>query len=315
MGVKPLLKWAGGKGAHLSHINSVLPKEINNYIEPFVGGGSVLLNLCERVENGDIKLKGNIYAWDVNPHLITMYQNIQNHPHDLCAELEQLYHMYNSIHTMKVQSKDERTPESIEEAKLSKEAYYYWCRHQFNNKMNSNDSVSPALSALLMFLNKTCWRGVYREGPRGFNVPFGNYKKLCLETDNILRVSSLIRNVNFSIASFDDALNKLLQMGSISDGDVIYMDPPYYPENKTSFVDYVKNGFSIEKHNILFDMSHTLRNIGATVIVSNSNVNQVLDRFVDGWDIINIRCKRFINSKDPSKESTELLIVSNLCAG
>ena len=121
---------------------------------------------------------------------------------------------------------------------MSKESYYYWIR----NKYNTIEKNTVECSALFMFLNKTCFRGMYREGPKGFNVPYGHYKKtpVIIKQQDLNTISELIKDVEFIHSDFRDSIKK------IKPSDFVYFDPPYAQENKNSFVDYVADGFTLE---------------------------------------------------------------------
>lgn len=289
--VKPILKWVGGKTQIIDHIISKFPKEIKNYYEPFLGGGSVLLKFLSEVKSGNINLTGSVYASDINKELIGVYKNIQTDYLELYNQIMVLVNQYNIIKN----KKGNRSPETEVEALESQETYYYWIRQQYNkNKTNTPDSIQ--VSAYFIFLNKTCFRGVYREGPNGFNVPFGNYSKPeILNKENLKEVSNLIKDVKFQCKSFENGLV------NTQDNDFIYLDPPYYPENEKSFVGYTYNKFN---HELLFDKVYS---IPGTKLLSNSNTEYVRDRFKT-QTIIEIETKRSINSKDPSAKTKELLI-------
>jgi DNA adenine methylase len=188
--VKPILKWVGGKSQILEQVLKKFPQEITSYHEPFLGGGSVLIGLLSKREQGDIYISGSIYASDVNPCLIALYKNIQTSPETLIDALKVL------------QTEFRNCPENIG-LKAHQKFYYYWMRNRFNAL---EDKTTVEASALLVFLNKTCFRGLYREGPNGFNVPYGNYKDpKVFSAKHILEVSELIQNVTFTCCSFEEA--------------------------------------------------------------------------------------------------------------
>ena len=144
MNHKPIIKWVGGKTQIIDQVINLFPKTIENYHEPFLGGGSVLLALLENVKNNKITVKGRIYAYDVNQTLINMYKNIQSNPDELFNQLSGLIEIYNNITT----KNGIRKAINLEEAKTSQESYYYWIRLLFN-KMTPDDKNSILGSAYL----------------------------------------------------------------------------------------------------------------------------------------------------------------------
>ena len=295
---KPILKWVGGKTQLMNNILSKMPNEINNYHEPFVGGGSVLLGVLSLKQQQKINIKGNIYAYDLNPALINLFKHIQNNKDELYKILTDYKEQYNKINTLKSETKNNKDI-SDEQALKSKEQYYYWVR----NKFNKLDKSTLEYSALLIFLNKTCFRGLYREGPNGFNVPFGHYKTniAFVSIDDLNNIYSLIKDVNFICSSFEISLKK------IKKNDFIYLDPPTYPEIKTSFVNYTNNGFDIDDHNSLFNQILSLNEKNVKFMLSNSNVEEVV-KFFENFEIIIVNARRAINSKKPNSTTTEVII-------
>lgn len=295
----PVLKWVGGKTQIITTIMELFPRKINNYYEPFLGGGSVLLALLSLVKMGKIVVEGCIYASDVNPYLIALYKNIQKKPNEIIHETQQLVNMYNQITGSVVN----RKPTTMEEAISSKETYYYWIRANYNAMA---DKTTPAASAMLLFMNKTCFRGIYREGPNGFNVPYGNYKNPSVINEaHIYEMSALIQPVIFVANDFDNALLTTQN----SETDFIYLDPPYAPETETSFVGYTSNGFDLSCHNKLFDHCEKMKKNGNKFLMSNADVKLVTDRFPNtDYTVRKIECRRAINSKNPNAKTNEVLI-------
>jgi DNA adenine methylase len=145
---------------------------------------------------------------------------------------------------------------------------------------------------------------LHREGPNGFNVPFGNYKNPnIIDTENILLLSDLFKNVIFTVASFE---TMLLQA---KEGDFIYLDPPYVQETLTSFVSYTKDKFDKNKHFQLFNECYGLTNKNVKFVMSNADVQMIQDSF-KMYSIYTIQCKRAINSKSPNSTTNEVLITN-----
>jgi DNA adenine methylase len=277
--MKPFLKWVGGKTQIIDDIVALIPDTVNNYYEPFVGGGSVLLAV---LASG--ACKGTVYASDVNPHLIQLYVDIQRDPDTFLKEVRTLADAYREYPDEEGGTRD---PTRLEDVR-TRESYYYWTRKQFNREGGS---------ARFLFLNKTCFRGVYREGPNGFNVPFGHNKNPSIVSDEHIRdVSQLIRHVVFRQCSFADAL------GDVANGDFVYLDPPYAPVNVTSFVGYTASGFS--DHEALFTLCKKLK---GDWVMSNADVPLVTQSFCEYPRRV-ISCKRTINSKNPESRVNEVLI-------
>jgi DNA adenine methylase len=284
--MKPFLKWVGGKTQILDEVLDLFPFEMDNYHEPFLGGGSVLLAVLSTPS----RILGKVYASDINPVLISLYQNIQTDPDGLIAELRSLTEEFGRCGTVGVN----RNPTTLEEALTSPESYYYWIRRQFNRQ------PSPAM---FLFLNKTCFRGVYREGPNGFNVPYGHYKNPgILDEEHLREVSRLIQGVVFRTRNFQESL------ADVRAGDFVYLDPPYAPDSHSSFVSYTASGFSLENHQTLFK---TVQSLPSHFLMSNSDTTLVRDAFAGGpYTVDTVLCKRTINSKNPTATASELLITN-----
>lgn len=296
---KPILKWVGGKTQILEKIIAEFPTEINNYREIFLGGGSVLLTLLSYVKNGIIKLHGNVYAYDLNEPLIYVYKNIQTAHNELYNEIQHLIADFNSCGNGEIN----RTPKNIDEAKITKENYYYWIRTEYN-KLNLSDKKTPKGSAMFIFLNKTCFRGVFRVGPKGFNVPYGHYNSPeIINQEHLNEIHHLIQNVIFECCDFSASLN------NVEPNDYVYLDPPYAPETNTSFVGYTENGFNLDNHNNLFNMIHKLTETNTKMMMSNADVSLVRENFIsEKYNVTSILCKRSINSKNPEAKAKEVII-------
>ena len=297
---KPILKWVGGKTQILDKLLPYFPTEINNYREIFLGGGSVLFAFLTYVKNGIIKIHGNIYAYDLNEPLIYIYKNIQSNHNDLYDVLQELINELNSCGNGAIN----RKPTTIKEAKESKENYYYWIRSQYN-KLSCNDKKTIKGTAMFIFLNKTCFRGIFRVGPNGFNVPYGHYNNPeIINKVHLQEIHELIQNVIFESCDFNTSLN------NVETNDFVYLDPPYAPETSTSFVGYTENGFDVDNHNKLFELIHQITQANAKIMLSNADVTLVRDSFSnkEKYNISSILCKRAINSKNPQAKAKEVII-------
>jgi DNA adenine methylase len=292
---KPFLKWVGGKSQIMDTLLEKFPKEMNNYHEPFLGGGSVLLAVLTLRKENKLVIKNKIYAYDVNDRLITIFNHVKNNKNELFETLQLHRNVYDNLKGEDVN----RKPTNEHEALTSKESYYYWLR----NKYNSVDVKSIESSALFLFLNKTCFRGMYREGPKGFNVPYGHYKKtpILVSKEDLDNISDLIQDVTFAQSDFSSSINQ------IKKGDFVYLDPPYVPEKESSFVNYVKEGFDTEMHTNLFNNVKTFKNNSIQFVMSNAKVNFVMDSFKD-YSYEEIIARRSINSKNPGSTASEVLI-------
>lgn len=293
---KPFLKWVGGKTQILDNVLSKIPKKFNNYRELFLGGGSVLLAVLSLQKQGKIDIQGKIYAYDINETLIHVYKHVQNNKDALFGHIERYINEYDSLDGTDIN----RKPATIDEAKTSKESYYYWIRDKYNN---IDDKSSVERSALFMIINKLCFRGMYREGPKGYNVPYGHYKTTptIITREDLDIVSELIQDVVFECCGFETSIKKSVK------GDFVYLDPPYAPENAKSFVGYVADGFDLNAHNNLFDGVKSLNQKKIHFAMSNAKVDLVMDNFKD-YKFEDIVARRAINSKDPSAVTTEVIV-------
>ncbi|AAC96931.1 DNA methyltransferase [Paramecium bursaria Chlorella virus 1] len=260
----PFLKWVGGKQKFVNNIITHFPKNIDTYHEPFLGGGSVLL----AVLNSDIQIK-KIRANDLNAYLIQTYIDVKDNTEELIEELKSL--------------------------KNSEEDYYE--NRKIFNSLKKEGHFSVKASALFIYLNKTCFRGLYREGPNGFNVPFGHYKNPNWINADLLRGwSDKIKNVEFSCLPYQDFLN------DVGEHDFVYLDPPYAPENKTSFTKYNVSDFL--DHEQLFSIVKSLPQF----VMSNSKTEKTLNAFAS-FEILEITTRRAINSKKPGSTTTEIIVI------
>jgi DNA adenine methylase len=286
MDTKPLLKWVGGKTQIMDEILKYVPKNINNFYDPFVGGGSVLLEMLK------IKISGKYYASDSNPNLINFYKQIQTNVSNVNTEISRIVTDFETCKSGTIN----RKPTNLSEAQSNKESYYFWIRSLYNKEINRN---TPQMAARFLFLNKTCFRGLYRENSHGeFNVPYGNYSNPGIYNPlHLISISKAISGVIFTCQDFT------VSLATVGKDDWVYLDPPYVKEKKTSFVNYTSGGF--EMHKTLFSL---VKN-GMNFLLSNSDTSEVRAAFpTTSFDITIIQAKRAINSKKPSSKTNELLI-------
>jgi len=290
---KPFVKWAGGKSQILHNIRAKYPaelgKSITKYAEPFVGGGAVLFDVLNRY-NLD-----SVYLSDINRELITTYTVIRDNADELIA-------MLSAIQSNYWQANEE-----------TRKVYYYAKRERFNTlKAAQNNNIETA--ALFIFLNRTCFNGLYRVNAKGcYNVPMGSYKKPAIcDTENIQAVSSCLQGVNIVCGDYQSS------RAFIDNKTLAYFDPPYRPLSKTSsFTAYAQDGFGDSEQAELARFIDELSDKGAFVVASNSdpkNTNDeddFFDRLYRKHTISRISANRMINSSANGRgKINELLIAS-----
>jgi DNA adenine methylase len=268
---KPLLKWIGSKNQIINTIINKFPNEINNYHELFLGSGCVLLALLSYQNNNIIKVNGKIHAYDINETLINFFINVQKYPLQIFEKIQEIITEFNK--------------------QENKECYYYYIRNKYN-KCDNKNSIEG--SALFLFLNKTCFRGIFRISKYGFNVPYGNYNNpIIINKKHILEVSELIQNVIFKHCDYKDSIK------IIKEHDFVYLDPPYF----NTYNNYTNNKFY--QHKQLFELCKQSK---FNFLMNNSDVIFVRESF-NNYNIQTLyNCKRKINSKNPNSIVNELLI-------
>lgn len=290
--VKPFLKWAGGKNQLLKEIRNYYPfmnKNITKYAEPFVGGGAVLFDILLKYDLEEF------YISDINKELIDTYQVIRDNPNKLVKILSNMQMEFTSL--------------TIDDRK----DYYLQKRERFNFlKMNNNEVIEKA--ALMIFLNRTCFNGLFRVNKKGlFNVPMGAYKNpLICDKENIYAVSEKLKNVNIVCEDYKKSVD------FIDEYTFVYIDPPYRPLTDTSnFTAYTTDLFNDEKQKELANFIHTIHQKGAKVLVSNSdpkNVNEnddFFDTIYKDYNIKRVEAARMINCNGKSRNKIKELLISN----
>ncbi|MCL2474834.1 MAG: DNA adenine methylase [Chloroflexi bacterium] len=294
---RPFVKWAGGKSQILNDIRLKYPtglgQTITKYVEPFVGGGAVLFDILNHYKLCEV------YISDINRELITTYIAISKH----CAEL---LDMLKSLE-IKFLTAHEHMRKEI----------YYANRDRFNVlKATNNESVE--LAALFIFLNRTCFNGLYRVNSHGaFNVPQGSYKNptICDEA-NLLAVSEKLQNVIIICADYKESRH------FIDEKTFVYFDPPYRPLTTTaSFTSYTEEGFGDKKQAELAQFISEMSEYGAHIVASNSDPKNI-DKNYDFFDclysqhiITRISASRAINSNGASRGKISELLICNALGG
>ena len=290
--VKPFLKWAGGKGQLLSEIEKYYPfdgKKITRYAEPFVGGGAVLFDILNKYDLDEV------YISDINNELINTYQIVRD-------EIERLIDMLSLM-------QDKFITLDIE----NRRSYYMKKRARFNElKINGNEDVNIEKAALMIFLNKTCFNGLFRVNKNGlFNVPMGSYKNpLICDEQNLRAVSKKLQNVTIVCGDYRKSAD------FIDDKTFVYIDPPYRPITDTAnFTAYTEELFNDDEHIELARFVDQLKEKGAKVVVSNSdpknsNANDdFFDKIYARQRIKRVEATRMINCNSEARgKITELLI-------
>jgi len=270
---KPFVKWAGGKRQLITSLEGHLPKKFGTYFEPFLGGGALLFHLLNQSPN----LKCNIS--DLNSDLILAYITIRDKVEQLVESLE--------LHSGKYSA------DKIE--------YYYSVRE--SAPKNQIEKVSR-----LLFLNKTCFNGLYRVNSKGqFNVPLGRYTNPSIvNKENLISVSKILQSKNIAIRCQDfEAI-----LDEAKKDDFVYFDPPYQPVSKTAnFTSYTKCEFTYDDLKRLANVCQKLDKKDCKVLLSNSNTKEVRKLFSSKWKVVEVSANRAINSNSKKRTGhTELLI-------
>ncbi len=289
---RPFLKWAGGKGQLIGEIDARLPKreieagQIERYVEPFVGGGAVFFHVAQKYD----RVK-EFYLFDVNEDLVNCYNAIKRDVESVIRELERL------------------EAEFLTKDGSARKRLYYEVRTRFNREREP---------ARLIFLNRTCYNGLYRVNREGeFNVPFGDYKKprIC-DADNLRQVSRLLQRARIIWGDFEES------EGYIDQSTFVYFDPPYRPISRTaSFTAYSKGSFSEKDHLRLARFCRRAQQKGARFLLSNSDPKNENPRdhfFEDhykGFIIERVKATRAINCKASGRGEISELIVTNYSFG
>ena len=291
---KPFIKWVGGKGQLLSEINKLYPvelgKNINKYAEIFVGGGAVLFDILSKYKLDEV------YISDKNLELINTYKSIRDNVDILIKSLKEMEEQYIPLDTE------------------NRKDYYYKKREEYNSLKINSEVNNIEKAVLFIFLNKTCFNGLYRVNKKGeFNVPMGAYKKpkICDE-ENLKNVSLTLRNVKIVYADYRESES------FIDEKTFVYIDPPYRPLNtSSSFTSYTENDFSDKEQIELAEYIDLLNKKGAKIVISNSDPknNDIDDNFFDelydNYNINRVKATRMLNSNASLRGAINELLITN----
>jgi DNA adenine methylase len=273
---QPFIKWVGGKRGLLNQLLPLFPNDFENYHEPFLGGGAVFFELYSL---GILKNK-KIYLSDINSELVNVYNIVKTKPKELINNLEIFKEKHNKDFYYKIREKDRK--ESFK--KLSK----------------------LERATRFIYLNKTCFNGLYRVNQKGqFNTPIGSYKNPNIaDKDTILSASEALQNVTISNQSFCEVVK------NANKNDLIYFDPPYYPLNETSsFTAYDKNAFLDDKQRELFDVFEELHSKKCFVLHSNSDTEFIHDLYYKYQQHAIVMANRNINSNSAKRQKIKELLI------
>ena len=276
---RPFVKWAGGKRQLLPVLSGNMPESFERYFEPFMGGGALFFQVaaCGGARSYHIS--------DLNSELVMSYEMIRDRPDDLIRALRS--------HEVKYH----KDPES----------YYYHVR----DRCDAGDVDKIDIVSRLIFLNKTCFNGLYRVNRSGkFNVPLGRYANPNIaDASNILAVSQILNSENLTLSCQDfGAIAR-----SARKGDFVYFDPPYLPVSKTaSFTRYTDCDFGLDDQRRLADLCVTLDEMGCKVMLSNSDSDVISEMFArDEWTVMRVKSSRCINSDSGRRRGHADLLIRN----
>lgn len=293
--IRPFVKWAGGKGSLIPQLNNFYPYELKNgiierYIEPFVGGGAVLIDILQKYDVQEA------YAFDINIDLINSYNVIKNNVEDLITNLKQMETEYLQL------EQEER------------KNYFYNKRDEYNNYTLKENEQNIQRAAQFIYLNRTCFNGLYRVNKAGkFNVPMGSHKNptICDE-ENLRNLSKLIQNVQFQYGDYKRS------MEYVTENTFMYFDPPYRPLNVTSgFTSYTKEDFNDDNQRELAEFYRELNEQNVKLMLSNSNPKNTnkedtfFDNIYQGFNIDEIYASRMINANSKGRGKISEILVTN----
>lgn len=271
--MSPFVKWAGGKKQLLKRLREHAPTEFGTYFEPFIGGGAFLLDFQPQ----------RAVINDVNEQLLNVYIQLKNNAEDVINAVAK----YDAV--------------------VCDKQYYMTMRELYNQKISKHELDSEC-AALMIWINKHCFNGLYRVNSKGlFNVPYNNkHSGVSVDAENLRTIGMYLREAQVIIRQGDFEV----ACEDVKPGDFVYFDSPYIPVSETAnFTDYTKDGFLLEDHKRLAELFRRLDSIGAYLMLSNHNVPLVYELY-EGFKIEEVDVRRNINS-DASKRVGKEVIITN----
>lgn len=265
------IKWAGGKKQLLIQFKDFFPKNIQRYFEPFVGGGAVAFYIIKKYQPQEV------YLSDINRELINCYNVIKNNPKELINLLSE----YRKNHSKEI---------------------YYQIREQDPKLLSSLNNA-----ARFIYLNKTCFNGLYRVNSSGkFNVPMGSYKNPSIyDESELMEISKILKKTNLRVIPFNEMIK------DVKKEDFIYFDPPYHPlKNKNSFTTYTKDSFKAEDQQKLAELYKKLDKKGCKVMLSNSDTEFIKELY-SNYNINLVKASRMINCDGAKRGKINELVITN----
>ena len=294
--IKPFVKWAGGKSWLISELSESLRTDSEVYMELFVGGGSFFLFLLENIEKTNLK---RMIINDINTKLISVYEVIRDSVEGLIDGLKEMQDRYNNLSLME-----------------EKEQLFYSIREDFN--ASNQDLLTTSRD--FIFLNKTCFNGLYRENLSGaFNVPFGKRKSVSLyDRDNLLRISERLnlKHGNKNIVEFYSCDFKALE-SMIAENIFCYIDPPYRPVTRSGFKAYNKGNFNDKNQIELAEFCQKIEQKKGYFVLSNSDPRNLdasddfFDELYRGFEIKRVFARRNINSDGSGRGKISEILIKN----
>ena len=291
---KPFIKWVGGKSQLLEEIRKKYPQKIERYCEPFVGGGAVLFDILQKFQPKEVLIN------DINKELINTYLQVKNQCEELINQLNELQTQYKKL------------------GQEDRKVLFYEKRTRYNAlKVNGDELENLEKATLFIFLNKTCFNGLYRVNSKGlFNVPFNNAKNpLICDAENLRLCSQVLQNVILKTGDYKECES------FIDEKTFVYIDPPYRPLTQTSaFTSYSENQFLDKEQIELAQFIDNIAKKGSTILASNSdpkNSNEddnFFDNLYSNFEIERVSASRMINANPEKRGAINELLITNIAS-